>query len=122
MSTEVWYTSYTTYTLCGSNGENPSCSDSIPIPDSIYDHLHYFDIKFTLFSIIYFLRYSLISDFFHFFSFFENNLPLTEFFSTKIQLFKQKFERSFFNIGLNIHFFLKKYVELTSQHDFTNNW
>ncbi len=33
------------FVVCSAtNGEDPKCSDSVLIPDSVYDHLHYFGL------------------------------------------------------------------------------
>jgi predicted lipase len=44
VSTEVWFNTVDDYSVCNGSGEDPNCSDSVLIPDSIYDHLHYFGI------------------------------------------------------------------------------
>jgi len=41
---EVWLHNGTITVCSDSNGEDPTCSDSLELPDSIYDHLHYFGI------------------------------------------------------------------------------
>jgi len=44
ITTEVWLHNGTITVCSGTNGEDPSCSDSLLLPDSIYDHLHYFGV------------------------------------------------------------------------------
>lgn len=46
--TEVWENPAESleFKVCStSNGEDPTCSDSVLLPDSIYDHLHYYNIE-----------------------------------------------------------------------------
>jgi len=41
---EVFYNdNFTSYKLCEMTGEDPTCSDSLIIPISVYEHLHYFN-------------------------------------------------------------------------------
>jgi len=45
--TEVWENpaeSFEFQVCSTTNGEDPTCSDSLLLPDSIYDHLHYFNV------------------------------------------------------------------------------
>jgi len=45
--TEVWENPAESFDfkVCSTtNGEDPTCSDSVLLPDSIYDHLHYFNV------------------------------------------------------------------------------
>jgi len=42
--TEVWFKTPASYTVCDSIGEDPHCIDSVQLPWSIYDHLHYLNI------------------------------------------------------------------------------
>jgi len=44
ITTEVWLHNDSAIVCSNTNGEDPTCSDSLLLPDSIYDHLHYFGI------------------------------------------------------------------------------
>lgn len=47
LTREVWYSNATYYTLCSdTNGEDPTCSDSVLLPLNIMDHLRYLNIRF----------------------------------------------------------------------------
>jgi Zn ribbon nucleic-acid-binding protein len=39
---QVWRENSTYVKTCDSSGEDPTCSDSLKISLSVYDHLHYF--------------------------------------------------------------------------------
>lgn len=48
-ATEVWYSdeACTQHIVCDGSGEDSKCSDSVALPISISDHLHYFGIPLT---------------------------------------------------------------------------
>jgi len=46
--TEVWYNEdSTSYTVCDGSGEDSKCSDSVDLPISIEDHLHYLNVPIS---------------------------------------------------------------------------
>ena len=48
VATEVWYNEpSTSYQVCNGSGEDPNCSDSLLLPDSISDHLDYINIMIS---------------------------------------------------------------------------
>lgn len=44
IATEIWEKTNTTFVICDGSGEDPTCSDSVDIALSVYDHLHYMDV------------------------------------------------------------------------------
>jgi predicted lipase len=45
---EVWYTEdQTSYRVCDGSGEDPTCMDSLLLPDSVSDHLSYLDLPIS---------------------------------------------------------------------------
>ena len=47
-SSQVWYNeASSSYQVCDGSGEDPNCSDSLLLPDSISDHLTYLGIPIS---------------------------------------------------------------------------
>ena len=46
--TEVWYQENNVdYQVCNGSGEDPACSDSLSLPDSVSDHFNYLGVDFN---------------------------------------------------------------------------